>query len=392
MEHVRARPRAPGQTEPAHREYDGIEIDEVPAPAPDVPFVRNYFKNERLWRRLEGVLSDRMARGSFDLLHAQHVLTIVPAIRAARARRAPVVATVRDYWPVCYWSTLLIDPAHEGLCPACTTTNMIRCVRPRAGASWPAALPLIPYMRRNLSVKRTTLANADAVIAVSSAIARDLVERAPELRHTRLEQIPNAVDIEGIRSAATGKRPHDGPYLLFSGKLEINKGADLLVDVARDAGLRLPLVIVGDGQLRASIERDAAAAGLDVRVTGWLPREEALRWVAHASALVFPSRGPESLSRVLLEAAALDVPIAAMDTGGTSDIVRHKDTGLLSANPQDLARDLAMLVAEPVLGSRLGAAARAHVQRTFNQAAVVERTLALYSDLLRGREPRAVRA
>ena len=79
---------------------------------------------------------------------------------------------------------------------------MTRCVRPRAGAAWPAALPLIPYMRRNLSSKRTTLADADAVIAVSSAIARDLVARAPELRHTRIEQIPNAVDVEGIRRAA----------------------------------------------------------------------------------------------------------------------------------------------------------------------------------------------
>ena len=38
--------------------------------------------------------------------------------------------------------------------------------------------------------------------------------------------------------------------------------------------------------------------------------------------LIFPSRGPESLSRVLIEASALGVPIAAMDTGGTRDIDR----------------------------------------------------------------------
>ena len=173
-------------------------------------------------------------------------------------------------------------------------------------------------MRRNLSTKRTTLADADAVIVVSSMIARDLIERAPGLRQTRIEQIPNAVDIDGIRVAASGARMIDEPYLLFSGKLETNKGADLLVRVVRDGARRLPLVVIGDGALRASIEREARATGLDVRVTGWLRREDALRWVAHASALVFPSRGPESLSRVLLEAAALGVPIAAMDTGGTS--------------------------------------------------------------------------
>jgi glycogen synthase len=379
----------PGQMRATGREYDGFEVEEVAAPAPPIPYVRNYFKNERLWQQLQDVLSDRIARQTFDIVHAQHVLTTVPAIRAARARATPVVATVRDYWPVCYWSTLIIDPSRDMLCPACTVANMTQCVGPRAGAAWPAALPLIPYMRRNLSTKRSTLADADAVIAVSSAIARDLRERAPELRHTRIEQIPNAVDVDGIRNAASGSRPLEGPYLLFSGKLEINKGADLLVRVARDAAPRLPLVIVGDGQLRSTIEADARAAGLEVRVTGWLRREDALRWVGHAAALVFPSRGPESLSRVLLEAAALGVPIAAMDTGGTSDIMRHEETGLLSKAPEGLARDLARLVAEPALAARLGAAARAHVERTFNPSAVVDRTVALYTDLVTRKQQRA---
>ncbi len=381
----------PAHVRVANRTYDGFEVEEIAAFAPPIPYVRNYFKNEQLWRLMENALSRRIKRESIDLVHAQHVLTTVPAVRAARRRRIPVVATIRDYWPVCYWSTIIIDPSQDALCPACTIGNMTQCVRPRAGAAWPAALPMIPYMRRNLTTKRTTLAHADAVIAVSSTIARDLAERAPELRHTRIAQIPNAVDVEGIKAAASGKRPMEQAYVLFSGKLEANKGADLLVPVARDAGLRLPLVIVGDGRLRDRIQQDARAAGLDVRITGWRRREEALRWVANASVLVFPSRGPESLSRVLLEAAALGVPIAAMDTGGTSDIVQHQETGLLSRTVAGLARDLEALVAEPALASRLGSAAREHVERTFNHTAVIDRTLQLYAEVLDGRRQKPSR-
>ena len=110
----------PGQLRATGREYDGFEVEEVAAPAPPIPYVRNYFKNERLWQQLQDVLSDRIARQSCDIVHAQHVLTTVPAIRAARTRATPVVATVRDYWPVCYWSTLIIDPSRDMLCPACT--------------------------------------------------------------------------------------------------------------------------------------------------------------------------------------------------------------------------------------------------------------------------------
>src|SRR5262249_43144435 len=128
---------------------------------------------------------------AIDIVHAQHVLSTPASIRAVKgpverglernaaeaAQRVPVVCTVRDYWPVCYWSDLIHDFHALTLCPACSAGMMTRCVRPRAGALWPAALPLIPYMRHNLRWKRETLSQADAVIAVSSTIARDLRDR-----------------------------------------------------------------------------------------------------------------------------------------------------------------------------------------------------------------------
>ncbi len=40
--------------------------------------------------------------------------------------------------------------------------------------------------------------------------------------------------------------------------------------------------------------------------------------------LIFPSHGPESLSRVLLEASTLGVATATMETGGTRDIIAHQ--------------------------------------------------------------------
>ncbi len=377
---VQPKPGRAGRTE---RRYDEFDIDEIGATAPAVPYVRNYFKNERLWRQLASVLDARLEASPYDIVHAQHVLTTVPAIRAARARNVPVVATVRDYWPVCYWSDLIIDPASDALCPECTAANMSRCVRPRAGAAWPLALPMIPYMRANLTRKRTTLAAADAVIAVSSVIAADLRARAPELSGTRVEQIPNPVDLgaverQGVSAAAAAHEP----YLLYCGKLEVNKGADLLVRVARDAGCRLPLVVVGEGRLRQRLESEAREAGIDLRVLGWLPREEALGWLRHASALVFPSRGPESLSRVLLEASALGVPIAAMNTGGTADIIRNGETGLLSSTADVLASDVARLLSDRALAAKLGGAAREHVKQTFDARQVVGRIDALYRELI----------
>ena len=367
--------------------YEGVRVTVFRERAPDVPLVRNLIKNERLWTRFDAYLRQRLDEHPMDIVHAQHVMTTVPSIRAGRATGTPVVATVRDYWPVCYWSDLIYDPSQPELCPECSARNMTRCVQPRAGAAAPLAWPLIPYMRRNLRTKRRTLAEADAIIAVSSTIARDLVRRAAELSRASIYTIPNPVDMTALDAAHDASpRPMADPYILYAGKIATNKGVQYLLPAIQQAGIRLPLVVVGDGPRRAELEAGAAARGLDVRVLGWRDRREVWAWMRHAALLAFPSYGPESLSRVLIEAAALGTPIAAMDTGGTRDILRHEAPGLLSTDAAGFARDLATLAHDERLRAKLGAAARGDVHARFSATSVVERVEQVYRGLL---DPRA---
>jgi glycosyltransferase involved in cell wall biosynthesis len=262
-------------------------------------------------------------------------------------------------------------------------TMMTRCVRPRAGKLPVAAWPIIPYMRSNLQTKRSTLARAGAVIAPSHAIARDLRARAPELAGTPLYTIPNPVDMTPLDEAyASTVRPMQEPYALYAGKIAMNKGVQYLIRAVKDAGISWPLVVAGDGPLRSSLESEARAAGVDVRVLGWLPRSETVGWIRHASLLAFPSYGPESLSRVLIEASALGVAIAAMDTGGTRDIVHPGLTGLLSADAESFSHDLGRLFRDARLRASLGAQARVEAHSRFSAGSVVERVEQVYRTLL----------
>ena len=375
----------PGET-PGVREidYDGFRVRQFGAPAPNIPYVRNYYKSEKLTRSLTSYLAALLRDEPHDVVHPQHVLTTLAGVEAGKGAGVPVVATVRDYWPVCYWSDLLHTSEGLALCPECTTGNMSICIRPRAGSSWPLALPMIPYMQSNLAAKRSGLARADAVIAVSRRIAEDLRLRAPELATTRIEVIPNPVNVGALRAQAA--RETEGakraPYALYLGKLAPNKGTSVLLDVIVKADLDWPLVVAGDGPDRAALEAAAKASGKNVEFTGWVDKDEATRLLAGAAMLIFPSRGPESLSRVLIEASALGVPIAAMDTGGTRDIVAPDVTGLLSASADGLAADVRRLRADAALRQRLGDAARLKVEREFDADAVVARIDALYQDLV----------
>ena len=363
--------------------YKGVRVTNVEQRAPAVPFVRNTIKNEWLWRRLTNHLVTTHLAQRFDVIHAQHVMTTVPSIRAGRRTGTPVVATVRDYWPVCYWSDLIYDPTQPRLCPACSMGMMMQCVKPRAGAAAVAAWPLIPYMRANLATKRRSLSRADAVIAVSSTIAHDLMTRIPELLPTKVHTIPNPVDMAALeQSHMQSSPPLDGPYVLYAGKLATNKGVQFLLPALARARITWPVVVVGDGPLRTSLEAQARQLRIDLRVEGWLDRANAWAWMQHATMLAFPSYGPESLSRVLIETAALGTPIAAMNTGGTRDILRDRVTGLLSDDTDGFARDLRTLADDAELRRSIGRAARADVRERFASTAVVARVEALYHQIL----------
>jgi glycosyltransferase involved in cell wall biosynthesis len=378
--------RTYSETDPRPEAYDGFAVDGFPAFAPPVPFLRNYVRNERLYQRLGRYLARVIKDENIDLVHGQHVLTGPASIIAARIAGVPSVCTVRDYWPICYWGDILANPGSGALCPGCSASAMTRCLRPRTGVAWPATLPLIPYMRGNLRRKQASLADADVVVAVSGYVAEALRKREPQLGRARIEVIPNGVDIASIRAdSGMSSRPMSERYALFAGKLAKNKGAHMLVDIVERARLDLPLVVVGDGPERGFLEQAARAARRDIRFVGWQDRRVVFRWLRHADVLLFPSIWPEPLSRVLIEASALGVPIAAIESGGTADIVEDGETGLLSTSATGLADAVARLASDGELRARLGRAAAHRAATHFDMAVVIGRMEALYQKVIAAR-------
>ena len=224
----------------------------------------------------------------------------------------PVVCTVRDYWPVCYWSDS--DSTIRGagaLCPGCTAGRMTQCVRPHGGALWPLALPAIPYMRANLVAEtrepcgrgRGDCASAAPSRAdLRSACARaglnphrDDSQSGRRRGHSCAGRIGGAPDAWSLRALRRQARAEQG---------RVEAACRRRARAARLAARRRRR------RLRAGRNsKQAARAGL-VGTCGsraGVPRDEVLAWLRHAELLVFPSHGPESLSRVLLEASALGV-------------------------------------------------------------------------------------
>jgi glycogen(starch) synthase len=260
-------------------------------------------------------------------------------------------------------------------CPACGLGPMTACVRGKVGLPTPLDWAALPYMQADLRLKRRALRRAGATLAVSQAIADELLAAGLP----RVEVIPNIVDPVELREIAREEPSAALPerFLLAVGKLEENKGARLLVPAVASAGL--PLVVLGEGSLAGVLRHEATVRGVNLVLRGWTHRDDVVRAMARATAIVFPSVWPEPLSRVLLEAIALGTPVAAMATGGTREILGG-DAGLVVGDVAALAEATARLVHDEALRRRVSEAARARATR-FSPEALVPRYEAVYRRL-----------
>jgi glycosyltransferase involved in cell wall biosynthesis len=139
-------------------------------------------------------------------------------------------------------------------------------------------------------------------------------------------------------------------------------------------------VVLGEGSLHHELKLEAARHGVELVVRGWAHRDDALRVLARAHVLVFPSLWPEPLSRVLLEAIALGTPVAAMDTGGTREILEDGLSGLLVRDAEGLGAAIARLVDDSALREHVRDGARGRAA-AFSAEALVPRYEAVYRSL-----------
>jgi glycogen synthase len=251
---------------------------------------------------------------------------------------------------------------------------------------------------------RACARGADRVIATDHALVRT-VERHLPVARGRIAVVPNAVDLEACRAAADPHAaaavrrdagvPDDVPVLLSVGRLERNKGFDVMIEALRNfspprgragsSAASWRWVLVGEGPARGTLAAAIGSAGLDSRIimAGRLDDRRLHAWYETATVFVHPTLY-EGSSLVTLEAMAHGRAVVATRAGGIPDKVQPGVNGWLV--PPGDARALAAALQEALApGAPLpafGAASLARVQREFAWPAVTRQLLDVYDTLL----------
>jgi glycosyltransferase involved in cell wall biosynthesis len=234
--------------------------------------------------------------------------------------------------------------------------------------------------------KRALSARLDAHVAVGEASARR-TEEVAGLPPGSVRSIPNLVpDLGPVRPV-----PHDGVVLGAVGRLDPQKGFDVLLEaLVALPGVRL--VLVGEGRSRSDLQARARVLGVAGRVTfaGW--SEDVRSHLAGFDVVVLPSRS-EGFPLTIVEAMLAGLPVVATRVGSVAEAVRDGETGLLVGkdDPRALAAALRRLVDDRGLRHRMGACAREVAARHFTVQRMARAYEDLYAELLARARPADLR-
>lgn len=215
---------------------------------------------------------------------------------------------------------------------------------------------------RRLSVtlpERITKGLVDRYVAVSESVGH-LHRQLCQIEATRMVAIPNGVDIEAIDAAVPANRSEmgcapDDLVVLAVGRLSAQKAPldalkafQLMREQFSSLKPHAKLLYIGEGELRADLQRRVDELGLQrsVQLPGWRP--DVWRMMKSANALLLASHW-EGLPNVVLEAQAAGLPVVATAVDGTNELIQDHLTGRLV--PRSDTKAMATALGETLMNS-----------------------------------------
>lgn len=279
--------------------------------------------------------------------------------------------------------------------------------------------PLRPWKAEQLGggyrvssyIEKTAYESADAIVAVSDGMRRDILRAYPNVDPVKVVTIHNGIDLERwVRNVdhdiarSLGIDP-ERPTVIFVGRITRQKGLPYLLQAARRLPSDVQVVLCAGApdtpeilaEVQSAVEVLRSERDGVVWIDRMLTRDELTVALSVSDVFVCPSVY-EPLGIVNLEAMACGVAVVGTATGGIPEVVDDGVTGRLVPIDQvqdgtgtpidperfisDLARVLTEVVGDAAVCRQYGEAGRRRVEEHFAWQAIAERTEALYRRLL----------
>jgi glycosyltransferase involved in cell wall biosynthesis len=231
-----------------------------------------------------------------------------------------------------------------------------------------------PQLWRYTGLLHKASQHVDQFVSPSRFTARMHAERGFPRPVAHLPYFIDRVDQEWKNP---GPRPHEKPYFLFVGRLELIKGLHTLINAWNRVN-DFDLLVAGTGAYEKEL-RAQAASNPRIKFLGALPQRRLGTLYFHALACIVPSITYETFGIINIEAFARKTPVIARDLGALPEVIHESGGGYVYCTDEELISAVHQIAASTALRSDLGEKGyRAFVQRWSREA-----HMELYFDFLR---------
>lgn len=237
-----------------------------------------------------------------------------------------------------------------------------------------------------------SIEQSHGVTAVSESLKADTLTALGIRREIRV--IPNFLDCSryrrreeaDLRARCCPSDRYDALIVHVSNFRPV-KRVDVALEVFQriKRQVRARFMLIGDGPVRADIERRVAEAGLEADVVFHGEQQDLVPWLSVADLFLLPS-AQESFGLAALEAMACEVPVVASKVGGLPEIIDDGVTGFVC--PLDAVDEMAArgvkLLTDAVFRHDMGRRAAEVVRTRYCAERVVPMYEAAYDDVVAG--------
>jgi glycosyltransferase involved in cell wall biosynthesis len=346
----------------------------------------SFFQKASLgWRtswshRTNREFGELLSRESPDVAHFHNTFPLIsPSVYyASRAAGVAVVQTLHNYRLLCPSGNLF---RCGKICEECISHSLVRSIAHACYHESRLASAAVAGMLTLHGFLRTWEEQVDLFLVCSEFARRKFVGAGFDEARIRVK--PNFIASDPGTSFAKGN------IALYIGRLSEEKGPQLLPRAWSKLSPAIPLEIVGDGPLRASLEQECAHLSLEtIHFSGWLPPVAAVERLRTAKFIIVPSTCYEGFPLAVAEAYACGIPVIAAGHGSLAEIVRDGCTGLhfTPGDAEDLAAKVAWAWTHPQEMETMGWAARVEFDTKYNSTAALKHLEDAYESALHGRK------
>ncbi len=223
--------------------------------------------------------------------------------------------------------------------------------------------------------ERKIFSAAQKIVVTTPMMADDVSRRVPSAAKKTLI-IPNYVDTQIFQPKNSSEKEFD---LIFVGRLVAQKNTAALLNAV--APLNIRILLIGDGELRTSLQKQFAFLNERIHWKGNVPHAELPAYLNRSKIFILASHY-EGHPKALLEAMSCGLSVIGTNVEGIREVIRHNENGLLCTTEQESIRAaIQQLLSLPKLRIRLGQNARQYVLEQFSIDKIAEIETALLREV-----------